>query len=68
MASAKSGQMDTHMDGLTHGRMHGQTDGCTDGQTDAGYFIVPLWGFFEPAGDKKTRLHNMSMQSVLVRV
>ena len=49
MGSAKSGWMN----GRTDTRTRGWTDRRTDGQTDAGYFIVPLSGFFEPAGGKK---------------
>ena len=51
MASAKYGRTDGHTDG----RMDGQTDAGTDRQTDAGYFIVPLSGFFETGGGQKWR-------------
>ncbi len=47
------GFRDIRMDGRTDGRTHGRTDGQTDARMDTGYFIVPLQGFFEPAGDKK---------------
>ena len=41
--------------------MDRQTHGWTDGQTDAGYFIVPLPGFFKPAGDKNRTCVNTAL-------